>query len=822
MSRNIFKLFFLTSITILCSQLLFAQKTIVSGSVIDAKTKEPMPFVNVIFKNTKSGTTTDIDGNYRIETYYASDSLTVSFIGYNSQTKKVRQDQSQVVNFEMSIGGGVELGEVVVTYTGNPAHKILDRVIDNKAINNREKYDAYEYEVYNKVEFDLNNITDEFKDRRVFNSLQFIFDYIDSTSSDKEYLPMFMTESLSDYYYRRDPKAEREVIKGTKVSGVSNESISQFLGDMYQNVNVYENHIGVFGKSFVSPIADFGKRFYKYYLIDSMVVDGNFCYQIEFVPKQAQEPVFSGTMWINDTTYAIKRIEAGINEQANINFINGFTVEQRYKKVDGEFWMLSKDNLVVDFTITKNSMGLYGRKTTTYKDFVMNKPRPDATFEGVEKVVVQKGANEKDEEFWDKNRHDSLSENEKNIYLMVDSVKNVPAFRTFIDVVQLVFTGYKEVGLFEIGPYFNAYSFNKVEGHRFRVGGRTSNNFSTQVMFDGYLAYGLKDERFKYGGGVLYFLSKEPRHSVSFNYSLDVEQLGLSQNAFSEDNILSSVLRRNPNDKLTGVEEFKLGTERFWFNGFSNTLSITNRTMKPLGSIRYNKSLDDGSLSSVSSIRTTEVGLKTRFAYQEAFVAGEFDRISLGTEYPILELNMGFGLKDVFGGDYNYTKVALSVSDNIKLGTFGRTEVKAQAGKYFGTLPFTLLEIHNGNETYFFDNAAFNLMNFFEFISDEYASLIMTHHFEGFFLNKIPLMRKLKWREVVTGRAVVGSLQDKNKAVLELPNNMYELTGPYAEAAVGIENIFKIIRVDALWRLTYLDHPDIAKFGIRATFENIL
>jgi hypothetical protein len=818
MPRNFYKTFFFLVTTILCIHGLYAQKTIVSGTVIDVKTKEPMPFVNIIFKNTKSGTTTDIDGKYRIETYYASDSLTASFIGYKSSTKKAHQDQTQVINFELSTGG-VEIGEVVVTYSGNPAHKILDRVIDNKAINNREKYDAYEYEVYNKVEFDLNNISDEFKDRRVFNSLQFIFDYIDSTTSDKQYLPMFMTESLSDYYYRRDPKSEREVIKGTKVSGVSNESISQFLGDMYQNVNVYENHIGVFGKSFVSPIADFGKRFYKYYLIDSMVVDGNFCYQIEFVPKQAQEPVFSGTMWINDTTYAIKRIEAGINEKANINFINGFTVEQRYKKVNDEFWMLSKDNLIVDFTITKNSMGLYGRKTTTYKDFVMNKPRPDETFDGVEKVVVQKGANEKGDEFWDKNRHDTLSENEKNIYLMVDSVKNVPAFRTFIDVIQLAFTGYKEVGLFEIGPYFNAYSFNKVEGHRFRVGGRTSNNFSTQVMIDGYLAYGLKDERFKYGGGVLYFLSKEPRHSVSVNYSLDVEQLGLSQNAFSEDNILSSVLRRNPNDKLTGVEEIKVGSERFWFNGFSNTLTVTNRTMRPLGSIQYNQKLDNGTIVPVGSIRTTEIGLKTRFAYQEAFVAGEFDRISLGTEFPIVELNMGFGIKGIFGSDYDYTKVALSVSDNIKLGTFGKTEVKAQAGKYFGTLPFTLLEIHNGNETYFFDNAAFNLMNFFEFISDEYVSLMVTHHFEGFFLNKIPLMRRLKWREVVTGRAVVGSLEDKNKQTLELPRNMYELTGPYAEAAVGIENIFKIIRVDALWRLTYLDHPDIAKFGIRATFE---
>lgn len=797
---------------------LHAQKTLVKGVVLDAKTKEPLPFVNIIFKNSKTGTTTDIDGNYILDTYYATDSLIASFIGYNSSTKFVKRDVSQTINFELNTGGGVSIGEVTVTYKGNPAHVILDRIIALKDVNNREKYDAYEYEVYNKVEFDLNNISDEFMDRRVFKNLDFIFDYMDSTTSDKKYLPMFMTESLSDYYYRRDPKSERELIKATKVSGVSNQSVSQFLGDMYQNVNVYENYIGVFGKSFVSPIADFGKRFYKYYLLDSMVVDGSFCYEIKFEPKQVQEPVFSGTMWINDTTYAIKRIEASINDKANINFINGFSVEQRYKKVDGEYWMLAKDKLVVDFTVAKNSMGLYGRKTTTYKDFLINDPKPDEMFNGLERVVVEEGANEKDESYWNENRHDTLAENEQNIYKMVDSVKNVPAFRTFIDVVQLVFTGYKEVGLFEIGPYFNAYSFNKVEGHRFRVGGRTSNSFSTNLMVDGYLAYGLKDQEFKYGGGLLYFLSKDPRHSVSFNYSKDVEQLGLSQNAFSEDNILSSVLRRNPNDKLTGVEEVKIGTERFWFNGFSTDLTVTNRNMVPLGSIEYNLPDAKGG-ASVSSIQTTEVGVRTRFAYQEAFVTGEFDRISLGTEYPILELSLGFGLKDVLGGDYDYTKAVLSLSDNIKLGTFGRTNIKLQAGKYWGTLPFPVLEIHNGNETYFFDNSAFNLMNFFEFISDQYASAMVTHHFEGFFLNKIPLMRKLKWREVVTGRAVIGSLQDKNEQTLALPSNMFELEEPYLETAVGIENIFKIIRVDALWRLTYLDHPDIQKFGIRATFE---
>ncbi len=795
-----------------------AQKTIVYGSVVDVKSKDPLPFVNIIFKNTKTGTTTDIDGNYRIETYYASDSLMASFIGYETSTIKAKKDVSQEINFELSTGGGVSIGEVTVRYKGNPAETILDRVVDNKGINNREKYDAYQYEVYNKVEFDLNNITDDFKNRRVFDKVSFIFDYVDSTSAEKDYLPMFMTESMSDYYYRRNPKAEKEYIKATKVSGVSNESVSQFLGDMYQNVNVYENFVSVFGKSFVSPIADFGTRYYKYYLLDSMVIDGSFCYEIEFVPKQVQEPVFSGKMWINDTTYAIKRIEAGINEKANINFINGFNVEQRYRKVDGEFWMLHKDKLVVDFTLTDNSMGLYGKKTTTYTDFKINVIPPDEIFDGVEKVVVKTDANDKTDDYWNENRHDTLNQNELNIYKMVDSVKNVPAFRTFLDVVQLVFTGYKEVGLFEFGPYFKVYSFNKVEGHRFRVGARTSNNFSTRIMLEGYLAYGTKDTKVKYGGEVLYFLSKEPRHSISAKYFKDIEQLGLSQNAFTEDNILSSVLRRNPNNKLTGVEQLQIATERFWFNGFSTKLLLINRVMKPLGSIDYLRETD-GLVGHVNYLRTSEVGLNVRFAYQEAFVTGEFDRVSLGTTFPILEVRYGLGIKGVFGGQYDYSKLALSVSDNIRLGTFGRTEINVQGGKYWGTLPFPLLEIHNGNESYFYDQAAFNLMNFFEFISDQYASVMWTHHFDGFFLNKIPLMRRLKWREVFTTRSVVGSLQDKNKKELILPNNMYELTKPYAEVAVGIENIFKVIRVDALWRLTYLDHPNIAKFGIRGTFE---
>ncbi len=798
---------------------LFAQKTIVRGTITDANTGETLPFVNLLFKDSKIGVSTDLDGKFVIETYYATDSLQASFIGYKTQTKKVKLDQTQTINFQLQTGG-VALEEVVIEYKGNPAHAILKRVKRNKAANNREKYDSYSYEVYNKVEFDLNNITEEFKNKKIFKNFQFIFDYTDTTG-EKEYLPMFMTESLSDFYFRRQPKSEKEYIKAAQVSGTSNESITQFMGDMYQNVNIYENYINVFGKSFVSPIADFGLIYYRYYLQDSVVIDGNYCYQIDFLPKLAQEPVFSGTMWINDTTYAVKRIEANIAKEANINFVNGFEVKQEYQKVGGKYWMLKRDELVVDFEIGEKIMGLYGRKATSYKDIKVNEEIEEKLFEGVDNVVVLDDANGKDESFWEGSRHDTLTANQKGIYEMVDSVKNVPAFRTIVDIVQLVFTGYKEWGNVEIGPYFKLYSYNPVEGNRFRLGGRTSNNFSTRLMLNGYLAYGTNDERFKYNAGFLYRINKNPREFIGFQYKRDIEQLGLSQNAFSQDNILSSFLRRNPNNKLTDVEEFKIEYEREWITGFSNKLFLTQRGMRPLGQLEYRRFNPDPEIGFVDDklLNTSEVSIYTRYAHKEAFVEGEFERISLGSKYPIVEVQVGFGFKNLLDGDYEYQKTEIAVSDNVNVGVYGRTEFRATAGKYFGTLPFTLLEIHNGNESYFYDKQAFNLMNFFEFISDEYATLMMTHHFDGFFLNKFPLLRKLKWREVASLRAVAGNLSDKHRRELVFPENIFELHQPYAEVGLGVENIFKLIRIDGMWRLSYLDHPNIAKFGIRASFE---
>jgi hypothetical protein len=802
------------------------QKTIVSGKITDSQTKEPILFAPVFFVGTKSGATTNENGEYRIETYYSSDSLRCTSVGYQMMTKKVKQGITQVVNFELSPIG--ELKEIVIRPDEgpNPAIALIKNVLRNKKINNREKLDAYEYEAYNKVEFDLNNITAEFQERKIFKPFAFVFEGVDTTQ-EKPYLPVFMTESLSDYYFRRDPKNSKEIIKATKVSGVENESINQFLGDMYQNVNIYDNEIVAFGKSFTSPISAYCLGFYDYDLIDSAYIGNKWCYKLQFFPRRKQELLFFGEMWVNDSTYAIKSVEATIAEGANINWIREFQVKQEYDEVEDEVWMLTKDELLIDFNISDKKMGVYGRKTATYKGFVINKPRQSEFYKGVSDIIVMEDSGEKDEEFWNQSRHVELTSKELQIYHMVDTLKNLPQFRTVANILTLFVSGYKVIGPVELGPYYTFYSFNPVEGNRFRLGGRTSNAFSKRIMLDGYLAYGTRDERFKYGGGLIYIMKKNPRMAFGMSGKRDMEQLGQADGAFREDNVLSSLFRRNPANKLTDVTEATGYFEREWLYGFSNKLIFTHRVLKPAGDkyryVRFEPQLTDQ--QQVNFLITSEVTLYTRFAYKEKFVYGEFERVSLGTTYPAVEVLYSYGIPNVLGSGFEYQRLITRVSDKTRFGPFGYMNVTLEAGKIFGNLPYPLLMMHQGNETFFYDESSYNTMNFFEFVSDEWASVWATYHAEGLVLNKIPIMRRLKWREVVSAKALVGGYDLKNDLILSRDFNydgkpdIYTLSKPYVEAAVGIENIFKVLRIDALWRLSYLDNPNIVRFGIRAKFQ---
>jgi hypothetical protein len=803
---------------------LSGQKTIISGKILDATTGDPLPFVNIAFQNSKIGTSSDMDGNYRLETYYPTDSLTASFVGYKPLSKRVKKDATQVLNFKLE-PGQVNLKEVVVRVDKkavNPALVILKKVIEHKRINNKTKLDAYQYEVYNKVEFDLNNIDEKFMERKVWNQFKFVFDNIDSTG-EKTFLPVFMTESMSDYYYTRVPKRNKEVIKATKISGIKNESVQQFLGDMYQNVNIYDNYVKLFNKSFISPVADMGKVSYRYYLLDSADIDNHKCYKIKFIPRRDFELNFTGIMWIADTSYAVKKVEATASKNANINLVKELYIEQEYSEVEDEVWMLTKDHLLVDINLTESTMGVYGRKTSTYKDFKINQPKSAEFFMAGSDVVVLDSANEHSEDFWDENRHIELGKTEKQVYDMVDTLNTIPTFKTYVDIIKIVTTGYKELKHIELGPYFNMYSFNPVEGHRFRMGIRTLEPFSSKVRLRGYLAYGTRDTRLKGGLGADIFLSRRPWSQLHVDYKNDIQQLGIGKSSIAQDNLLSSLFRSRPANQLSGIIEYKIGLEHWWKDGFSQQLNFNHRHLYSVSNgLQFLELNESNEVVEKHFLKFSEIELKTRVGFREKFLLGAFDRYSLKSKYPIVGINGTLGLKGVLGSDYEYQKVYVFMKDRIFTEPFGYSDLGIGIGKIWGAVPFPVLELHTGNETFFYDPFAFNLMNFLEYASDEWIEAGITHHFNGVFLNRIPLMRRLKWRELASVKAVYGTLSDENKEQIIFPTSLSGLPKPYAEMSVGVENIFKVVRIDAIWRLTNLsknNNSAVRNFGIAASLN---
>jgi len=799
----------------------FAQNYTISGKVFDAKSREPLPFVPVLIKGTTVGATTDFDGNYSITTSKLADSIVSSYVSYKKLVRPIKRGETQTVNMPMVLEG-VNLLEVVVKAGENPAHRIIRNVIANKQYNNKRTLDAYQYETYNKVEFDLNRIPKEMREKKIFKPIKFVFDNVDSLNSgEKPSLPIFITEAISDIYYRSNPTLKKEVIRASKITGIENTSVTSVMGDMYQNINIYDNHILVFGKDFVSPISDNGLFYYKYYLEDSLFIGSTRCYQIRFKSKRPQELCFSGNMWISDSTWAVKRIEMSIPKEANINFINAANVIQEFMHIDST-WMLSKDRLIIDFALSKNQVGIYGRKTTSYKNFIINKPKDTKFYELGDKIIVEDGASKQSDDFWDSNRHDSLSLREKKIYHMIDTIKSLPIYKTWVDVLTIFVSGYKVVNNFEIGPYFNLVSYNKVEGLRVRFGGRTSSKFSKWYELNSYVAYGFSDEKFKYSLGFKTFISKKPhRQLVGMTYKSDYEILGQSQNGFSQDNLFASLFRTSPLTNLTRVDKTDAWFEREWMEGLTSKVTLSGRTITPLISNTYTYYKNDGSIATKENIRNTEVRLNVRFAYKEKYISGDFSRISLGTKWPVMQVNYAKSLQNAFRGEYDYQKVVLNLSDRVRLiSLLGYTDYTAEVGKIFGIVPYPLMELHGGNETYVYDYMSFNMMKYYEFASDQYASVGLFHHFEGLLFNKLPLIKKLKWREVVTCKALWGSVNDKNRKTLIFPNTLNALSNePYVEVSAGVENIFKVFRIDALWRSTYHRQKTIENFGLKFGFQ---
>ncbi len=820
-------------------------KTVVKGTVTDALTGAPIPFASVFLTGTTVGTLTDANGKYTIETNQKSQTVSFSYIGYRQESRGITPGISQTVDVRLSLVS-ISLDEVVVKAKkkeyrnkGNPAVELIEKVIRKKTENRPESFSYLEYNTYEKIQFAFSNITEHFKNSNAFSKFNFIFSNIDTTRRiGNDILPVFIKESLATHYFRKEPEASKEVIKAEKSINLdeylNNKGASAYLNYLYQNINIYDNEILFLTNKFLSPIAETAPLFYRYYIIDTLPVTNIKCIRLFFEPRNKSDFLFHGNLYITlDSAYAVRKIDIGINKAINIDWVQDISITQDFESTGPSAWLLSKEEISIDFGIVKNTLGLYGQRTILYKDYMINEPISESVFRGPQQV--EKTDPEADQKsYWDSHRYVPLTKSESQIYSTVDSLKKIPDFRRKMDVLMLLSVGFLPLGDIEIGPAGSFYSYNSVEGSRFRFGGRTTPEFSRKVTLDGYAAYGAKDRMFKYGAGITYSLTPRtiyqfPVRSLRLSLMKDTRIPGQELQFAQSDNFFLS-FKRGVNDKLYLNKTIRAEYLDEFDNHFSYLLGYSFTRQYPVGNLFFTSDLTGSNPVETNFIDISEVYLNLRYAPNETFYQGKLYRTIFPNKYPIIQLKITGG-SHLINNDYDYLRLQFSISRRYYLSILGYTDVTFEAGKIFGRVPYPLLYVHRANQTYAYQKNSYNLMNFLEFVSDRYVSLNIDHSFNGFIFNKIPVVKKLKLRELVTCKVLYGKLNNSNNPayrtdLFQFPADAAGLPltytldkGPYIEGSLGLSNIFRILRVDFIKRFTYLNNPNVSSFGIRLQFR---
>ncbi len=829
-----------------------APLTIVQGKVTDAQTGEGLPYATVQFTQEALGTRTDIDGFFYIETKQKARKIRASYVGYRSQDLDVKPGEKQQINIALE-ESSVNIREITIRpekyrNKNNPAVDLIEEVFKHKDQNRKEGLDYYSFEKYEKLQLDLNNITDKFRKRWYLKRFQFIFDNVDTNRvNGKIAWPFYLRERLTNIYYRKSPKAAKEYLLGEKQTGfgrdydIDQDGISSFLNNMYQDVDIYEPTIPLLTTEFIGPLSGNAPLFYRFYIVDTIELAGKKYADVFFAPKNKSDLAFMGNLLVAlDSSYAVKKVEMGISKEINLNWVTDLHFEQEFEFVgngENRRLMLVKDALTMDLNILKRAQGrsLLARKTASFRNYALSDPLPDSLFKTQLKLMRDTGeVSKRPPAFWEQNRHYGLNNTEQAIDGMLDSIQRVRAFKLFMATASLLTTGYHRFGGVEVGPLTALYSFNGVEGSRLRVGGRTNTRLVKNLRLEAYLAYGLRDRRWKYNGIATYAFGKHvprifPMNQMTVSYLKDLRNPAIGLENWMQDNLITS-FQRGVNDKMLFNEALRAEYMREYRAGFSYNLAAQWRNLPPAGSLIYEYQTADGQIVPKFDLRSTETGLGIRYAPNEKFYQGTTYRSPMLTKFPVFSVSYRTGIKGLMGSEYNYHRLSFRFRKMFFIAPLGRSEWTLDAGQVFGAVPYPLLELHQANQSYIFDWYSYNLMNFLEFASDRFASLMINHNFNGFFFNKIPVFKKLEWREMCNVKVLYGGLSGHNQpapgnGLLLFPKGidgkpLLQPLGaqPYVELSLGISNIFRLIRVDYIRRMTYTDKPDISKWGIRFSF----
>ena len=805
-------------------------QTKVGGKVVD-DFGDPVAFANVIFKNSKEGVITDENGNFYFESKENYTTLLVSFVGY--QTKEIKLKPGLNKDLKIELVYGTELKEVVV-YTGktskknNPALDILRKIWERRRKNGLKMFKQYEYEKYEKVEFDLNTIDSAFMNSKVFKGMEFVFDQIDTSHiSGKTFLPIFINETLSDVYGDNEAKKTKEITKANKNSGLgTGDGVNTFIKDLYADYDIYDNYLKFFDKDFVSPLSRTGINVYNYVLNDSMFIDNKWCYNIVYYPRRKNELTFKGDFWVNDTTFAIKKINLEASKSANINWVKEIYIEQEYEVLNDSVFLLKRDYMMSDFSFSKKeeSKGVYGKRTTLAKNHKFD-IKKDEKFYKEEVNFYDNTVFNRPDDYWEANRFEALNKNEAGIYKMLDTLKEVPRFKRIYNLASILGSGYIEIPKWKMdfGPIFSTFGYNDVEGQRLRFGGRTYFGSNDTWRIQGYTAYGFKDNKFKYGISGKWMVDKKNRIILSAGNRRDVEQIGVSlttsNDVLGRSFASSSFFSSGTNNKLTSVN---LTTFGFEIEPIKNLTFQTNLSYRTLKSASDQFSLDyytDATQTTTKSeVKQSEINFVTEFTPKRRTVGYGVERLEVDNNYARIFLSYSQGLKGVLNSDFDYQKVQFYYRQPVLIGGFGRLFSTLELGKTFGQVPLGLMGVIPGNQSYFIIDNTYNLLDYYDFVADEYASLHFEHHFNGRLFSRVPLLRKLNWREIIGIKGVYGTVSDENRfinasgLVYRAPEDIYW------EYHAGVGNIFKVLRIDFAWRGSYLTIPDANKFTVKASF----
>lgn len=800
-----------------------AQQKVISGIIKDSHSEERIPFASVGFKNTSIGQLADSSGSFQLHvSFWPSDTLEISCVGYQPFYVLINKSRDSI-RADIMMERGTFNDGATVKIKVNKGLLLWRKIVQNKPNNDRFRFDNFSYELHNKLELDLKNINFEkfgkFKPLRPISEL--INQNID-TADGLKYLPAYLAETISNYYYQKKPLRRREVIKAVNTNGVKNESVAKLLGGMEQVVNVYNNFMTVFDRQFIGPLSDNGDFYYNYRVVDTQKINNSRFYHLVFTPRRTGSDTFEGDCWVQAGTFAIQKMNLRLGKQANVNFLENLSLIQEYSMINDSAWFLSKDKFVADISPAgKERPGFIGRKTTTYRNVVVND-----TFITNElgknkiqdEVLTLQGADEKDKTYWEIARHEPLTKTESGIIKMIDTLTNAPVFKKFTKTIGFIGTGYRDVGNFEIGPWFNWITSNGWEGFRVRFDIGTNKYFDKKFKFHTYLAYGFGDKKLKGLGEVFYLPNKDPRMYLYASYKNDLD---FGQNYFGEvtyDNVFALAVRKNN----VPVKNIKVNEKRFEFfkemtPWMSNRLTITHTSTLPLRNLLP---IDSFKTTVGNPLTSFEVGIRFRFAYLERFLESHFYRSSLGSPFPIGEINIIRGFSGIFKSSYNYTKVNASVTGNLKVPPLGNISWYIFGGKTFGTLPYTQLDIAPGNEMYYYNKYAFNMMNRWEFIHDRYAGFNIEHNIGNGIFRWFP---KLKFRQFWTAKTLWGGLSPANRALnFKQGNSFQSLDGnTYLELGTGIDNILRVFRIDFIWRVLPSTLPKTGDktFGVFGSFR---